>query len=105
MAWLSRTALVVALWMASLRLLATLSCTSATLRLCLARLADPFCLRESRLCSRASFLSALARPLGLATLAPSERTIRSWMPTSIPMTLTGPCGVCGAGTSVQHTAT
>ena len=105
MALLSRTACVVALWMASLRWFATFSWTLATLSFCFFQLADPFLRRDSLRCSRLSFFSAFLRCLPFGTLSPSERTMRSLMPTSMPSMSLSPSGISGSGTSVQQIET
>ncbi len=94
MAWLSRTASVVALWMASFLWFAIRSWMRATFLFCFRLLAEPFRLRDRRLCSRASFLSPLASALGFAILMPSERVARSFTPASTPIT-----GVLASGHS------
>ena len=70
MVWFSRTNIVDCFWRKSFRWLVIFSWTNATLTRCLLRFLEPFCLRESLRCSRASFLVDLSKYFGFSTTLP-----------------------------------
>jgi hypothetical protein len=85
-AWFSRTSRVVSLCRWSRRRSAIRACTRATLRLVLALLAEPFCLRASLRCARASRARSRRSCRGLAIFCPVDRVTSDVSPASIPTT-------------------
>jgi len=82
--WFSRISVVVNLWVKSLRQSAILAWTRATLSFALRRFFEPFCLRANRRWYFAKRAAYFAVWRGLPDATPSEVTITSLMPTSIP---------------------